>query len=318
LLYTPVSISSGFEFGWFNVGELKNTGFEFSANYVLNTNSGFTWNTTLNLTNSKNEILALGRDGEPIYIDVNFDTKVVDEVILEVGGSINNIFGYQSDGIYTAADFDSNGDLLPGIPNEGKGEIAGDIKFKDLSGPDGTPDGFIDGFDRTVIGNTLPDIYGSWSNNFSFKGFDLDVVLQYSYGNDVFNATRTRTSTFLGGGNQTDEWLDSYINNPASTQYSRVTTSVPSDNFIEDGSFIRLQTLRLGYNLPKRWAEKIYTKSIKLYLSGNNLALWTKYSGYDPEVTSNQVDGRYSFVQGFDYGGFPRAKTFMVGANIQF
>jgi len=318
LLFTPVSISSGFEFGWFNVGELKNTGFEFSANYELNTNAGFTWNTTLNVTNSKNEILALGRDAEPIYIDVNFDTKVVDEVILEVGGSINNIFGYQTDGIYTDADFDSNGDMLPNIPNEGKGEIAGDLRFKDLSGPDGTPDGFIDGFDRTVIGNTLPDLYGSWTNNFSFKGFDLDIIFQYSYGNEVFNATRTRTSTFLGGGNQTDEWIDSYINNPQSTQYSRVSTSVPSDNFVEDGSFVRLQTLRFGYNFPKKWAEKVKAKNVKLYVSGSNLALWTKYSGYDPEVTTNQVDGRYSFVQGFDYGGFPRAKTFIVGANIQF
>jgi len=318
LLYTPVTISTGFEFGWFNIGELKNKGYEVSINYDLDTDAGFGWNTTLNLTHSENEILSLGRDGQPIYIDVNFDTKVIDEVILEVGGSINNIFGFQQDGIYTDTDFDLNGDLLPGIPSEGKGEIPGDPRFKDISGPDGTPDGFVDSYDRTVIGNTLPDFYGSFSNNFSYKGIELDVVFNFSYGNDVFNATKTRTSNFTSASNQTTEWLDSYVNNPNSTQYSRNTTSVPSDIYVEDGSFLRLQTLRLGYNLPLSLTKKIRAQSVKLYVAANNLALFTKYSGYDPEVTTNQVDGRYRFVQGFDYGGFPRAKTFMFGLNIQF
>ncbi|MDF1548702.1 MAG: SusC/RagA family TonB-linked outer membrane protein [Bacteroidales bacterium] len=316
LLYTPVSISTGFEFGWFNVGELKNSGYELAINYGLTTDIGFKWNTSLNITSSKNEILALGRDGEPIYIDVNFDTKVKDEVILQVGGSINDYFGYKVEGIYTAADYDVNGDLLPAVPSEGAGELPGDVKYKDISGPDGTPDGFIDAYDRTVIGNALPDFYGSFSNNFSFKGVELDVVFNFSYGNDIFNATKTRISAFTAAGNQTTEWLDSYVNNPSSTQYSRMTSSVPSELLIEDGSFLRLQTLRLGYNLPTSLTSKIKAQSVKVYLAANNLALFTKYSGYDPEVTSNQ--GGASFIQGFDYGAFPRAKTFLLGLNIQF
>lgn len=314
LLNTPVSVSTGFTRGWFNIGEIKNTGFEFSANYRLDTYAGFTWNTTFNVSNSKNEILALGRDGEPIYIDVNFDAIVTDEVILQVGGSINDLFGYETDGIYLPEDFSADGTVKPGVPTAGAGEQPGDMKYKDRN-----EDGVIDGFDRTVIGNTLPDFYGSWSNNFSFKGFDLDVVLQYSYGNDVFNATKTRLSSFVPSSNQTTEWLDSWSpENPTSTQYARVPSLRSADYLVEDGSFIRLQTLRLGYNLPRSWAAKIQAKSVKLYVSGSNLALFTKYSGYDPEVTSNQVDGNYPFVQGFDYGGFPRAKTFMAGMNIQF
>ena len=166
----------------------------------------------------------------------------------------------------------------------------------------------------------MPDIYGSWSNGFSFKGVELDIILQYSYGNEVFNATNTRIASFPGGSqNQTANWLDRWTpENPNSTQYARVPSLRPADYLVEDGSFIRLQTVRIGYNLPITWIAPVRMKSAKVYLAANNLAVFTNYTGYDPEVTSNQVDYRYPFVQGFDYGGFPRAKTFVAGLNIQF
>jgi len=315
LLLTPVSISTGFPSGWFNIGEIENRGIEFSMDYALKTNSGFKWNTRLNITNGSNEVKALGADGEPIYIDVNFDAINTDEVILQVGGSINDLFGYETDGIYLPEDFNADGSIKEGVPTAGAGEQPGDIKYKDLD-----KNGTINGFDRTVIGNTLPDVYGSWSNNFSYKGVELDVVLQYSYGNDVFNATNTRISSFPGGSpNQTANWVDRWTpENPNSTQYARVPSLRPADYLIEDASFIRLQTLRLGYNLPAKLASLLYMKNAKIYVAANNLAIFTKYSGYDPEVTSNQVDYRYPFVQGFDYGGFPRATTYMIGIDIQF
>jgi len=315
LLLTPVSIALGFSSGWFNIGEIENSGLEFSVDYALKTQSGFGWNTKLNLSTVQNEIKALGGDGEPIYIDVNFDAISTDEVILQVGGSINDLYGYQTDGIYLPSDFNPDGSPIAGVPTAGAGEKPGDIKYSDLN-----DDGKIDGFDRSVIGNTLPDVFGSWSNNFSFKGIDLDVVLQYSYGNDLFNATKTRISSFPGGSsNQTSNWLDRWTPaNPNSTQYAGVPALRPADYLIEDGSFVRLQSVRLGYNLPFKIISALKIKSAKVYVSGNNLAVFTKYSGYDPEVTSNQVDYRYPFVQGFDYGGFPRAKTYMMGLNIQF
>ena len=315
LLLTPVSISTGFPSGWFNIGELQNSGFEFSVDYALKTNSGFGWNTKFNFSTQKNEIKALGIDGEPIYIDVNFDAISTDEVILQVGGSINDLYGYKTDGIYLPSDFNSDGTPADGVPTAGAGEQPGDIKYKDQNN-----DGKIDGFDRSVIGNTLPDVYGSWSNNLSFKGFDLDIVFQYSYGNDIFNATNTRISSFPGGGaNQTSNWLDRWTpDNPNSTQYARVPSLRPADYLVEDGSFIRLQIVKLGFNLPSKVTSALKIKSAKIYVAGNNLAVFTKYSGYDPEVTSNQVDYRYPFVQGFDYGGFPRATTYIMGLNIQF
>lgn len=315
LLLTPVSIATGFSSGWFNIGEIDNRGFEFSLDYGLATKSGFGWNTKFNLSTQTNEIKALGNDGEPIYIDVNFDAISTDEVILQVGGSINDLYGYQTNGIYLPDDFNPDGTPKSGVPTAGAGEQPGDIRYSDLNN-----DGKIDGFDRTVIGNTLPDVFGSWSNNFSFKGFELDVVFQYSYGNDVFNATNTLISSFPGGGlNQTSNWINRWTpQNASSTQYARVPSLRPADYLVEDGSFIRLQTVRMGYSFPSKTTSALNLKSAKIYIAGNNLAVFTKYSGYDPEVTSNQVDYRYPFVQGFDYGGFPRARTYMMGLNIQF
>lgn len=315
LLLTPVSIATGFSTGWFNIGEIENSGVEFSIDYSLANKNGFGWNTKFNFSTGKNKIKALGNDGEPIYIDVNFDAISTDEVILQIGGSINDLYGYRTDGIYLPGDFNSDGSPVAGVPTAGAGERPGDIKYKDLNN-----DGIIDGFDREVIGNTLPNVFGSWSNNFSYKGVDLDVVLQYSYGNDVFNATNTRISSFQGGSsNQSSNWLNRWTpETPNNMQYARVPSLRPADYLVEDGSFIRLQTVRLGFSLPSELTTALKIKSAKVYIAGNNLAVFTKYSGYDPEITSNQVDYRYPFVQGFDYGGFPRAKTYMMGLNVQF
>jgi TonB-linked SusC/RagA family outer membrane protein len=315
LLFTPVSIATGFSSGWFNVGEIENKGFEMSAAYDLKTAGGFGWNSKLNLTTMKNEIKKLGDDGQPIYIDVNFDAICTDEMILQVGGSINDLYGYQTDGIYLPEDFNPDGTPKTGVPTAGAGEKPGDIKYKDI-----TPDGAINGFDRVVLGNTFPDVFGSWSNSFSYKGFALDVVLQYSYGNKVLNATNTRISSFnSGSANQTSNWLDRWSpENPTSQQYARVPSSRPADYLVEDASFVRLQTLRLNYNLPSKWTSALKIKNANVYVAANNLAVLTNYSGYDPEITSNQVDWRYPFIQGIDYGGFPRAKTFITGLNIEF
>jgi TonB-linked SusC/RagA family outer membrane protein len=322
LLFTPVSVSTGFTKGWFNIGELANKGFEFSISYALETGSGFSWNTSLNVTQTQNEVLALGVDDSPIYIDVNFDNICKDEVILQIGGSINDMYGYKTDGVYVTEDFneveDDEGNiklvLKEDVAGMGAGEKPGDLKYKDLNN-----DSIIDADDRTIIGNALPEFYGSWSNSFSYKGISLDIVMQYSYGNDIFNATLTRNARFQGGGgNVPTFWLDRWTpENPNSTQYARIASLNTADFFIEDGSFIRLQTLRLGYDIPKVWAAKIKAKSIKVYVSATNLALFTKYSGYDPEVSTNK-NYSYPFVQGFDYGGFPRPKTFIAGLNIQF
>ena len=123
----------------------------------------------------------------------------------------------------------------------------------------------IDGFDRTVLGNTLPEIYGAWNNSFSYKGIELDIIAQYSYGNEVFNATNTRLASFHGGDqNQSTSWLERWTpQTPNNTQYAGVPSLRPADYLVEDGSFIRLQTVKIGYNLPLKWITPARIKSAK-------------------------------------------------------
>lgn len=315
ILETPIPNVSGFDFAFQNIGEIQNSGIEFSFNSVNVKTTDFEWSTNFNITYNTSEIKELGQGGQPIFVDVNFDNIVRDEIILEEGGEIGSIFGYVQDGIYLPEDFDDSGNLL--VPGRGVGEMPGDIRFKDVNG-----DGLVNVDDRVVIGNTLPDYFGSLNNTFRYKGFDLNILLQYSIGNDVFNATRTRTEIFVGGEeNQSTKYLDRWTpDNPTSTQYSRFNSLVAASTFVEDASFIRLRNVRLGYNLPPRIVEKAGMNNIRVYVSADNLAVFTNYSGYDPEISTNQADTRRSSVlsSGFDYGGFPRARTFTFGLNLDF
>lgn len=315
ILQTPIPNVSGFDFAFQNIGEIQNSGVEFSLNTLNVKTTNFEWSTNFNFTYNTSEIKELGQGGQPIFVDVNFDNIIKDEVILEEGGEIGSIFGYQQDGIYLPEDFDADGNLL--VPGRGVGEIAGDIKFRDING-----DGVVNAEDRTVIGNTLPDFFGALNNTFKYKAFDLNILLQYSIGNDVFNATRTRTEAFVAGAeNQSVKYLDRWSpENPTSTQYARFNSLVAASTFVEDASFVRIRNVRLGYNLPPALTQKAGMDNIRLYVSADNLAVFTNYSGYDPEISTNQADGARSSVlsSGFDYGGFPRARTITFGLNLDF
>lgn len=315
ILQTPIPNITGFDFAFQNIGELQNSGVELALNTINIKASDFEWTTSFNITFNSSDIKELGQGGQPIFVDVNFDNIIKDEVILQEGGEIGSLFGYVQDGIYQPEDFDSSGNLL--IPGRGVGELPGDIRFKDLNG-----DGIVNADDRTVIGNTLPDYFGSLSNTFRYKGLDLSVLLQYSVGNDVFNATRTRTEIFTGGAeNQSVKYLDRWTpENSSSEQYARFNSLVPASTFVEDASFLRIRNIRLGYSLPSTLVKKYNIDNLRLYVSADNLKVFTKYSGYDPEISTNQADGRRSSVlsSGFDYGGFPRARTITLGLNLDF
>lgn len=315
ILQTPIPNVTGFDFAFQNIGEIQNSGIELSLNTVNVKTPDFEWNLGFNFTYNTSEIKKLGQGGQPIYVDVNFDNIVKDEIILQEGGKIGSIFGYVQEGIYQPEDFDASGDLL--IPGRGVGELPGDIRFRDVNG-----DGIVNADDRVVIGNTLPDYFGALSNTFRYKGIDLSVLLQYSIGNDVFNATRTRTEIFTGGvENQSVKYLNRWTpENTASTQYSRFNSLVPASTFVEDASFWRIRNVKLGYNLPPSVIEKLKMNKLRFYVSAENLKVFTKYSGYDPEISTNQADSRRSSVlsSGFDYGGFPRARTITFGINLDF
>ena len=191
----------------------------------------------------------------------------------------------------------------------------GDIKYKDLNG-----DLVINTDDYTVIGHGLPKNTGGFTNNFRYKGFDLNVFFQWSYGNDILNANR-----ILFDGNSKNQ---NYLNQFASYE-NRWTPENPnsdlfrtkgfygggySSQFVEDGSYLRLKTVSLGYNLNTNFLRKFHVKSMRLYCSGQNLATWTQYSGGDPEVNVYSS----ALTSGFDFSAYPRARIISFGTNITF
>ncbi|TLX70028.1 SusC/RagA family TonB-linked outer membrane protein, partial [Labilibacter sediminis] len=237
-------------------------------------------------------------------------------------------WGYQYESVYKT-DQEALDHLWSYDPSE-IGVHAGDARYKDLSGPNGTPDGKIDDYDKTDIGNPFPWLTYGISIGADYKGFDLELFFQGVYGNEIYNAVRHRTE---GSGNDAtlstamrDVWVDYSDVMKASmedygvdwTQLINPNGSIPnpignpmnretSDRFVESGAYFRLKNLQLGYTLPKSLTEKAGINRCRFYLSGSNLFTITDYSGYDPEVGS-----------GIDYGNYPQARTFTLGVNLDF
>ena len=186
-------------------------------------------------------------------------------------------------------------------------------KYKDING-----DGKITDGGWTSIGNGYPDVYGGITNRFQFYGVDFSFLLQFSAGNDVYNAMRVyltqsrneRTNMLAEVG---DRWKPSNASNkvPSATGY------IPYDissRFIEDASFLRLKNITLGYTLPEKWTRKIWVNKLRLYVSAQNLFCLTKYSGFDPEVSMLSSP----LTPGFDWGAYPKSRVFTMGLDIQF
>ena len=195
----------------------------------------------------------------------------------------------------------------------GKAVQPGFVKYKDMNG-----DNVITPEDRTVIGNGQPDWYGGITNTFNFYGVDFSFMFQFSYGNDIYNAQRMYTTqSDLTTLNMLDEvryrWTSSEATNlvPSATGYVR--NDVYS-RFIEDGSFLRLKNVTLGYTLPSKWMRKVYVSRMRLYASVQNLFCLTRYSGYDPEVSMLKS----ALMPGFDYGAYPKSRVFTFGIELNF
>lgn len=320
LLEAPVLNISGFDRAWQNIGKLRNRGIELSLNALLINKNDFSWEFSANFAKNKSEIMELGQNGAPIYLAANFISSSAGQqaVILREGGAVGQIYGYEVEGVYGANDFYNDGSVKAGVPVEGVGEAPGWIKYKDLN-----KDGQITSEDRTVIGNTLPDFFGAFSTDLRWKNFDLNLGFQYSAGNDVFNANYIQAARFgTTHYNQMAFYNDRWTpDNVESTQYANMAVGTISSAFVEDASFLRFKTARLSYNLPERLLVKTKAiKNLKVYVSADNIYVFTRYSGYDPEITGSQGSGNMTKVltSGFDYGVFPRARTFTAGLNIVF
>lgn len=320
LLEAPILNISGFDKAWQNIGMLRNEGIELNLHTQLLNRNDFTWDFNLNFAKNNSTIKELGQNGAPIYLAANFLSSSAGQqaVILKEGGSIGSLHGYVADGVYGLDDFNADGSPKPGVAVEGVGEKAGWIRYKDLN-----DDGKITSEDRTTIGKTLPDFFGAFSSSLTWKNIDLQLAFQYSYGNDVFNANYIQAARFGSVQyNQMSFYEDRWTpENPESSQYAQLAVGTISSVYVEDGSFLRLKTARLGYTFRGAWLENLKgIKNLKVYIAADNLLTFTGYSGYDPEITGSQGAGNMTSVltSGFDYGVFPRAKTFTAGLNVVF
>ena len=217
--------------------------------------------------------------------------------------------------------------------NNGTVVQPGYAKYADISGPNGTPDGLINDFDRTVIGNANPKFTGGINNNFSYKGIDLSIFLDFTYGNDIYNANIQNNLAISGEYNsnlafQAERWTNvnaagQLVINPVELEalnrgkntvasIAGVTGGRLTRYAIEDGSFLRINNISLGYTFPKKWLEKVKIKNARVYFTAYNLHVFTNYSGYDPEVSviNNPL------TPGVDFSAYPRGKSFVAGLNL--
>lgn len=335
LLYnTRVPASSGFKKQFQNIGATSNRGIEFTLNTVNIRTNSFTWNTSLNLAFNKTKVLSLS-EGENSLITNSYTDK--SDYILQVGKPVGTMYGYISDGLYQVSDFDYNPTtkaytLKTGVVGDNIVVQPGFIKFKDISGPNGTPDGVINDLDRTIIGNANPKYTGGFNNTFTYKGIDLSVFLDFTVGNDIYNANVLNNSRLNLDNLNTlaiyaDRWTTinaagQRVTDPAELAALNVGKTNPAFNgnttgrlysdIIEDGSFLRINNISLGYTLPKDWLKKSKISNLRIYFTAYNLYVFTKYSGYDPEVSvlNNAI------TRGVDFSAYPRSKSFVTGLSI--
>lgn len=302
-----------------NVGSMKNTGWEFVAGY--NDHAGdFNWNVSANATFIKNRVLKLAEGLNNIEGGADaadFGGWAVTNT--KPGESIQYFYGFIVDGIFqTTAEVNSAPVQVAGVT------APGDIKFRDISGPDGKPDGKIDLYDRTNLGSYLPKISYGFNINADYKNFDLGIFFQGVGGNKIYNDTRVITEGMIRFFNAGTQVLNAWTTTNRNTKIPRAITNDPNGNartstrFLENGSYLRLKNIALGYNIS---SEKLtsWTKgtvsSFRIYVSGQNLITFTDYTGYDPEV-GNRTNN--SLTNGIDWAIYPQPKTIQVGVQVNF
>ena len=338
LLSAQLPYSSGYTTMMVNAGETKNVGVDLTINTVNIAKKDFNWTTTLTFSHYKNKVLELTGEQVQLY-EAQFGYNQSTHRIA-VGEPLGQFYGYVTEGLYQVDDFNYDAatqtyTLKDGVASSANqiGVQPGHWKFKDLD-----KNGIIDENDKTVIGNATPTFYGGLNNNFTYKGFDLSIFLTYSYGNDVLNATKLinskvgrQNNNALDVMNSSNRWMTVNAQGEVVTDPDELTAmnagktvasfrdNEEGDKYIhswgvEDASFLKLTNITLGYSFPKKLITKLGLSKLRLYATGYNLATWTPYSGFDPEVSNM----RSPLTPGVDFGAYPRSRSFIFGVNVAF
>ena len=328
LLNADMSPSTGFPQTVQNVGSVSNQGFEFSLSGLIVDTNDFKWDANINISTNKNKILSLNQGQDFIKSDPQLDWGNEFYYISQVGSPVGMMYGLQYDGLYQAEDFNyaptspddlSPYKLKPGLPTYGNVVGPGHVKYVDQNG-----DGIIDEDDKIVTGNPYPKHFGGLNNNFKYKNFDLAVLLQWSYDFDVLNGNRAmwaypnNNTNFSRLAEAANAWSPSNTDTDVVTHYSNGIAAYPRPGFksdsryVEDGSYLRLKTISLGYNIPLNQGSGF--RSLRLTLSGQNLYTWTNYSGFDPEVSV----GGNALNQNLDFSAYPQSRTYSLAISAKF
>ncbi len=340
LIQFPTS-GTGYEDQYRNLGETSNRGFEASINWVAVNKANFGLDFNANISFNKNKIESLGIMSDFTASSGWASSDITADYMVAVGGSVGQMYGYRSDGRYEVSDFSGYDETThTWILREGVVDCSqiigtlrpGSMKLKDLTG-----DGVVTLDDREIIGDANPVHTGGFGMNMRVYNFDFSANFTWSYGNDVYNANKIEYTTTAGSKyrNMITEMADgkrwtnlnadgTLCNDPEQLAAMNANTTmwspymqnyVFSDWAVEDGSFLRLSTITLGYSLPKSLLNKVKIQSLRFYVTGHNLFCWTSYSGYDPEVSTRRST---NLTPGVDYSAYPKSRSFVFGLNLNF
>ena len=351
LLNVPIASTYGYATQLQNIGKTSNKGVEIQLNATVVRKKDFNWTANFNMSFNKNKVEALGLNQQLFYPAASWGVSgQPTDYIVRIGDPVGAMWGLVNDGFYKVSDFDYNAatsvyTLKAGVVSN-VGIIGtvqpGSVKFKDLNG-----DGVIDmDKDRQVIGNPTPKFTGGLNQQFSYKNFDMSVFLNFSYGNDIYNANKVEfTNGYTGNSNlldimanrwkvitatgQTAQWINSTNQvvgiapdqlaalNANATIWQPIKSSgafYPSSWAIEDGSFLRVNNITIGYTVPSKNISKLMISKLRFYFTANNLAVFTSYTGYDPEVSVRNSP----LTPGLDYSAYPKSRSFIFGVNASF
>ncbi|MBC7569928.1 MAG: TonB-dependent receptor [Spirosoma sp.] len=301
LLSRTIPLSSGFGSVFGNFGSVENRGIEVTVNAGV-LNGALKWDISGNVSANRNKLTLIdGTRTEIVPGDGGGSVgPFTNNSILRIGAPIGSFYGYVFDGIY------QTGESIP------TGRIPGNIRYRDLTG-----DGVISGADQAIIGNPNPSYIFGINNNLKYKGFDLSLFVQGVQGNQIYNVSKPRLEGGAGGYNQYASYEDRWTPTNPSNRYQKALTGQrvnQSDIHIEDGSFVRFKNITLGYTVPAV-GKMAWLANSRIYISANNFATLTRYSGYDPEVNTA---GQNNLNLGVDNIGFPVAKSFIAGLQLNF
>ena len=349
LLFVPISSTYGYTTQYQNIGKTSNKGAELQVSAVLVSNpKGLTWNASFNLAYNQNRIEQLGRNQQQFFPAASWGVSgQPTDYIIRVGESVGAMYGLVNDGFYTLDDFNYSGgiySLKQGVvSNAGIIGVVqpGAIKFRDLNG-----DGVVDlNNDRKIIGNPNPRVTGGINQQFSFKQWDISLFVNFFIKNEVYNANNIEfTNGYTGNSNmlksmenrwkvvtptgKTAQWVVGntvYGIDPTSMDILNANAKIwqpirstgafyPSSWAVEDGTFFRFNNFTIGYTVPPAKIGKLGMSRLRFYVTANNFAIITSYSGYDPEVSVRNSP----LTPGLDYSAYPKSRSFIFGLNASF